>query len=210
MFDKHVVARLEQSGFFKKKKVYRWMTLGLIEGEIAPQIDEIAKSHSVGIAYRWHYPYLEIKLAADENEDVNDLVHAVEALLLPCLVSCDGKKAFEVLEESLQHFPHIISVVDKATLGEFEKAVSLQNINYFKTQPAEDTDGVWFCVKASKPLQNQTEFTGMISLECEGFSGKQCRYAHKLSIPNRGHEVIEYAKSYIAWQLRQFIKSLEG
>lgn len=206
LFEKFIVATLERDHFFHPQKTYQWLTLGLIEGEIAPQIDAISKPDSVEIAYRWDYPYLEIKLTADEDEEISIQLKTIETMLTPYIVSRNGKNAFEALEETLHGISEPILVIDEVTQGELKESLSFQNVHYLTKSPSEKSHGLWLQIETSMPLHNQTEFSGTVSLKCEGISDNNRIYSHSLSIPNRNSEVMNYAKSYIAWQIQQFIK----
>lgn len=62
LFEQYVLPSLEAAGFLKQKNIYRWLTQGLIEGEISTQIDEIVKPYGLETGYCWMPPHLEIKI----------------------------------------------------------------------------------------------------------------------------------------------------
>lgn len=192
MFDNFVLPTLRTADFFNKKKKYQWITLGLIEGEIADEIDTISKDYSVELGYRWNYPYLQVKLICDAHEEIYDLIKAIEKKLKPNIVSYDGSNAFQVLQLTLETFPHTIHVIDHVTHGEFSKEISHPKLTYHHDAPLS------FHITADY-------FPNNITLVCKGFIEKQERYWHSISIPNRGKEVIDYMKSYMAWQINQLL-----
>jgi len=209
LFVKHVIPTFIENNFFLKKKIYSWLTLGLIEGEIAPQIDEMAKPYLVEVAYRWSYPYLEIKLACEDAKSVKELIQKLETMITPYLVSRRGQRSFEELNETLQTFPSTIHIKDAVTGGQFSKEMPHSNLIYIENEKKENPPEILFLISSSKVLQDQTDFYGSVTFECEGYVKNKKKYSHKISVPNRGSEVMECAKNYIAWQINQFLKSFK-
>jgi hypothetical protein len=72
------------------------------------------------------------------------------------------------------------------------------------------SDAPIFLLKSSQSLKSNKDFTGTIRLECEGYIKSIKRHEHAILFPNRGPEVMDYAKSYMAWQLSKFIASLDA
>ena len=204
MFDEVVLPLLKQENYFSNKKIYRWLTLGLAEGEIATQVDNLAKPYAVEIGYRWNYPYLEIKISSDDEAKNKSLIDATDKLLKPNCVSRDGKNAIEMLEAALREFPSSIGVVDELTDGRLALEIKNPNLQFnFEKKPK-----ILFVLKSSKLLNNQTEFSGSLMLTCIGHSPNHADYKHETIIANRGAEVLDYAKQYAAWQLYRFIQTL--
>jgi isocitrate dehydrogenase len=206
MFEKHILATLENANFFHMKKNYRWLTLGLIEGEIAPQIDHAAKSSLVETAYRWNYPYLEIKLICDDQEDIQKVVTAVNDILSPFIVSTEHETSLEVLHSNLLSFSETLHIIDEVTQGDLQQELNSLNLKFVKDKSEKVPREPLFLVRSLCSLQNQTTFSGKITLQCEGYVKDKLTYEHTILIPNRGAaEVIDYAKCYITWQISQFI-----
>ncbi len=207
LFDKYVIPILEKNKFFIQKKIYCWLTLGLIEGEIAPQIDEAAKHYSIETAYRWNYPYLEIKLITKNNSGINKLIEKVENIIKPYIVSKDSQDAFSVLSESATKFSDDIYINDLVTNDQFSKLVTIRNLKF--TDKLNRKTKFSFLIKSNIPLLNQSSYLGSIEFVCEGYFNSNKKYQHNLMIPNRGPEVMQYASHYIAWQLVKFIQFFE-
>ncbi len=205
LFDKYVVPTLDKANFFHRKKLHRWLTLGLIEGEISPQIDEVAKDYSVETAYRWNYPYLEIKLTCEDKENIEKLIKTINGMLAPYFVSNNGQDSFEILNDVLTSFPNIVHVIDEVTLGKFSKETTPPNLRFIEKRKEKISEEILFLAKSSHSLQDQVEFAGTVTLTCEGYVNNQLKYKHNILIPNRGPEIIDYAKCYLAWQIYQFI-----
>jgi hypothetical protein len=135
---------------------------------------------------------LEIKLTGEADADIAELLQTIEATISPHLVSY-GQQPFEVLNELLQTFPNKIYVIEKVTSGQFSKQMINPKLLYLERIKKENEGGVLFTFSSSKALQDQAEFSGSIVFECEGYIENQKIYTHKIIIPNRGPEIIDYA-----------------
>ncbi|HEX4045750.1 MAG TPA: competence/damage-inducible protein A [Gammaproteobacteria bacterium] len=206
LFDKHVIATLKKLKFFTKKKKYRWLTLGLSEGAIAMEVDALANPSGVETAYRWHYPYLEIKITAPAKKNIKKLIQSLEQLLAPYTISRNGKNAFEICNETMSAFSDTVNIFDDVTNGQFAAEVKLPRCHFVDND--KDKNSLLFCVKSTTRSKKITKSLGTIHLECTGYINNQWIYNHQVAIPNRGPEVIEFIKSHIAWQLSQFVKTV--
>lgn len=208
MFEKYVFPLLLEKNFFVKKQAYRWLTLGLVEGEIAPIIDEIVGNFGE-TGYRWSYPYLEIKLFSDHSLNVDPIVKKINKLLSENTVSNDGCTAFEVLAIQLTECKSKIFIDDSVTNGEFLRSVANNNLMPVTEITLKKENDILFSVSSSSTIQKNEQFSGSFCIKCEAFTcddyfGEDF-YSNSISIPNRGPEVIEYAKNYMAWQLSKII-----
>jgi|GEM_PF-239429 len=205
LFNNYVINDLNKLDFFQTNNRYIWMTLGLLEGEITKKIEEITKHELSSVAYHWDYPYLAIKLIT--NKTKNDiLANSIESLLLPYIVSKNGKKSFEILEELVQTLSNKITIIDEVTFGHLMKSISLVNLKYNETKPKKITDKFALHIFYSDTMEHCENFNGSISLECHGYHDNIKKYSHTISFPNRGKETLEYLRNYVAWQISQYIK----
>jgi isocitrate dehydrogenase len=206
MFEKYVLPHLIQLNFLHKKKLRRWLTLGLVEGEIAAEIDLIAKSYAVETGYRWSYPYLEIKVAADEDVNLVELVNKIDRRLEQHIVSIDGQEAIVGLNNALLNFPKILHVYDAATQGQLAKMLVHPQLTFITKEPTDDMQAIWFGVKSEHlGALLDDEYSGTINIFCTGYLAGQLVYEHKILISNRGPEVLNYVLAYIAWQIKKFM-----
>lgn len=99
-----------------------WKLLGAVESEIAVKVDEAVASYGVTTGYRVDYPYLEVKVYAEQTK-IAPLREIVSQLLQPYLVSFDNRGASELLQAVLAEFSGIISIEDYATHGRLQAAL---------------------------------------------------------------------------------------
>lgn len=209
MFESMVIPVIENLNLFSKKNKYSWLTLGLIEAEVAAEIDKIIQGHSVEASYRWSYPYVEIKLVS-QDADISHLINNINQLLSPYVISDDGQTAFEKMDEVLESFPNIMHVKDNVSTGSFHKlnqhACTLKFVD--KNQEVNSHDYL-IHIERSAFLNSDDGVGGSITLRCKGYKKGKIAYENAITIPNRGIEVKESINAYIAWQIGQFIKSSE-
>ena len=206
LFERKVLSTLRESGFLREKKTYCWLIFCLTENEIPSQLDEIAKDYSNGIEYRWRYPYLEVKIASGEESNIQELFQRIEAIISSHLVTLN-KDLFEIMEESLKSFPGKIYIYEDVTSGEFSKQVIHPKLIYLDKDSKKNVSGLFFKISSSNALEHI--ISEPIILDCEGYIDDKKIYAKSIIIPNLGYKAIDYTKSYIAWELSQFIKTYE-
>lgn len=210
MFEKYVFPTLKEQKFFHQRKIYRWLTLGLIEGEISNDIDMLIKNQRCEIAYCWSYPYLEIKLLCDPDHDNITLQKKIDDLLYPYVVSRDAKTAIDSLNLCLQKFSTPISIIDEITYGRFSKDNHFSSIKLLSDRHDSQQEDILLHAKSSLNILNEDPvYTGSIKLECDGYYKNKLAYQHVLTVPYRSKEILHLAYAYLAWQINQFIQSVE-
>lgn len=207
LFENKVLPFLTQAQYFSKKKTYRFLTLGLIEGEISYEIDEIAEKYQILTGYRWCYPYLEIKLDIDEETIIpTDIIKEVEGSLENFIVSTDGKDAKELLINNIKSFTKQITVNTTADTCILLKEFEFSNISFEVSDSRNDEVTVIFNLTWPDPNDpNQVLKLGFIGKEQD-----QIIYQHQLQTPKRENDIELYIQSYFAWQLNKFIEKLHN
>jgi len=209
LFEHNVMPYLTQTHYFKCRKVYRYLTLGLIEGEISTQVDTISEKYGLSTAYCWHYPYLEIKLIADqESREVEEAMAEIEILLRTHIVSTDGTDAEENLTKCLTTFSQHIHVqtpsVAQAILNKYTSPhlsfVEHPTANVEASTLAMQFDVLW-------PSEEKNDKKVVRFNVCGTKEGKVI-FQHQLQTPERETDIDRYIQSYFAWQLSLFINLL--
>jgi len=81
MFEGRVLPTLAEHDYFNHRKIYRLLATGFTESEIAARVDELAKAYPCQTGYRFMSPNVEIKIKTASDEDVDDLIKQIEALI---------------------------------------------------------------------------------------------------------------------------------
>ena len=190
-----MLPQLQTLKCFTKRKQYRWLTLGLIEGEIAPEIDALASNYGVETAYRYRYPYLEIKLTAHTDVDSN-LITQVEEKISAHIVSTDGQTALLALKSVLDKIPETLYLNGPQCVKNLVDRIDHASILYVRTDLLlKDNNQIHF------EFHESTKGGSIMYLSAKACQKEKINYEHRLTIPNRGKDVSEYLEAYIAWQI---------
>jgi len=211
MFTDFVLPKLTAFNYFTARKIYRWLTLGLVEGDIAPKIDSMVQTYAeiVETGFRWSYPYLEIKIINDSENNISPLIDQVNTKLAPYTVSQDKKLALEVLKERLIKTDKNIYIIDHATKDLLAKKLSAFSQLTFVADQKDISEEGALCFIGSVTLPQAAQegvYEGRMTLHCQGLSNHTTLvYEHSLTTLYRSVEVYEFAVEYFMWQLAKFI-----
>ncbi len=199
MFDDFVVTQLLKDNYFFPVYRKRFLTLGLIEGEIAPEIDKIAERVNVETGYRWAYPYLEIKLQAENEDKLLSIVNEISEKIDKHIVSFDAMEdAVNCMNNRLKKQVFVIkNEFSEAILNSWNHSyLTLSDSNFY----SKNSIIVTYTISAKDEMNN------VLILHFSASLNKEIFYEHTLQIPNRSVEVKRYIEHYLAWQLSQIFK----
>lgn len=193
MFDRFVMPLLEKFGFLKQHHVYRWITFGIIEGEISEWMTHLAKGAMCDISYRWFYPYLEIKLIFNNNEENVSLLGEIDRYIEKHLVSNESLDAYQCLQKSLDHLDQTICVYGNEMIEQFVSEQGCTKLRYTS-------------VEAESDLAILTEDNVAESMTLSSFGSlNDKQYRNTMTAPMRESDMSLYIKHYTAWQISKFI-----
>lgn len=203
LFEQKVMPFLKAAHYFNAKKVYRYLTLGLIEGEISEQVDKIANKYKLTTAYRWHYPYLEIKLIATHNNDVKQAIDDMASLLRMHIVSTDGSDAEKKLSQCITHLnsPVLVqtSLKTQAILNKF----ICQNIVF--NEEISSNCALNHTVQFDVLWPDDEDEKKIVQFNIVGMVEGNVIFQHQSQAPNRDSDIDCYIRHYFAWQLSLLI-----
>jgi molybdenum cofactor synthesis domain-containing protein len=212
IFDKYIVPYLQQHNYIVRQQV-SWKLLGVIESEIAETIDNFTKQCHAATAYRWNYPYLDVKLSypVDIAHSISTLMQQIDTHLSDYLVSRNNQTSLELLHEWLQKQNiALIYLHDELTCGRFAKVFGHADIIHYIVQRDDQIthniapQEIYAHCTGLAELWQQTAFSGKTKLTCSiTYNCKTKTIA--MEIPYRGSEVIDYAVHFIAYCLVQFL-----
>lgn len=204
MFEQSVLPWLNSHDFLGKKTIFRWMTLGLIESQIAPEIDKIAQPFDCETGYRWHYPYLEIKVTVPKTEiQVEQLKENITDKLKPYLISCDSLSAEIHLEKNIDRFnqlSHPLYIFDEISQNKLSSQWEIPNAIWVN----QDSDLQLGTVENYLHVFSEHDASldvssGQIEIKSEIKIGSK-QISHHFCVPNRP-EISIFARAYLAWRL---------
>lgn len=204
LFEQNIIPYLSAHQYFTSKQELRLRTLGLAEGEISEQVDTICSAYQIEPAYRWDYPYLDIKVHTHHDIDFQKLTHELTTLLKDHIVSSDGSYAEDQLKAALTN------IKGKLIVGAPQAILSVLTLN----DPAIEfvvLDPQHHChveceVQLPSPLLTQAQQVAKVNIKGIDPITKQI-YHHQLSVPKREHDFDRFLNTYVAWQLAQFIQA---
>ncbi|MBY0543975.1 MAG: hypothetical protein K2Q14_00320, partial [Gammaproteobacteria bacterium] len=221
MFDNYVLPYLNSQGYATDQKTLSIKLIGVIEADIASDIDQLAKEYELQTAYCWNYPYLDIKI---RYEDKNlSLILAFEKIInhkfQPFIVSKNGIDAIILLRDFLSKNPINLNISDSLSNGNFKslfqehKNLHIEKnngffITSFDTANTLDESVVYVVARGEEQFKRGEPYTGTIQFNCSILQ-KDKRIDKTLSIPYRGKEVIDYALHFMCFSIYTGLKELE-
>jgi len=207
MIETTAIPCLIQAGL--QHTLYRknWLLFGVSEGQIAEELDAIAKPFSCTTGYRLFYPYIEFKIYSNHEKDFAALLPLIEKTITPYLISNGKITASTALQETLKQTNFTLGICDQATGGLLEatlKSPENQAHLYFSTDKnfphnmphivITGLDDFW----QGKFDLNQTWLK-------TSFTHNNATYTIDKKIPFRGKRVKQYAVELLCYQINQFI-----
>lgn len=200
MVDAVVIPELKKSGFPEISYYDHWLLFGVSEGQIAEELDSIAKPFDCTTGYRLAYPYIEFKLYSNNQKDFKALVSLVEKVIAPNLIS-DGKlTASEMLRKKLDDLYSVLTISDTATGGLLESTIktpkTAQHLDFSVTDNAQIViKGLTEYWQAKETEHTHLEIT---------FANKHT-VRKQIPFRGRGIRVKQYAMEFICQQINLFL-----
>jgi hypothetical protein len=189
---------------FKTRKSYRYLTLGLIEGEICSVIDAIAQKYQQITAYRWHYPYLEIKIIVEPEHDAMQAVDEIHSILNAHIVSENGANAEEILAKSVASFTRPIVVKTSSDLQILLEKYKCPTLMF--QDDAEQTVDEHYTMQFTVHWPTEEDSTKIAKLNVCTTKFGQVLSTHEMQTPVRDSDTHQFVQHYFAWQLSSFIQ----
>ncbi|MFI9645003.1 isocitrate/isopropylmalate family dehydrogenase [Streptomyces sp. NPDC052040] len=176
-------------------------TLGVIEADAAAAVDALVQDLGLSVkpAYRWHYPYVDIRIDCPPGS-ADELAKRLDDALGTYVVTDRERTAVQELAALLDARGLALEVADdRVTGGRFAAEVAAER----QTAPDQDPSGrVSVTLDAAWDGGGPQDHTGTVRLLCTVGGGAQDRAgqpAGELTVPNRGPEVLTYAAHFAAW-----------
>ena len=138
MFAHYVLPKLKEQQFGQKTYFKNWLLFGVSEGHIAEKLEAaLASFPSCRTGYRVTFPYLEFKLFASNDHDLQQSILAISDIIAPHLFDDTATKASETLKAALLKNSIFIDFTDTATGGHLEQLLRTPELNsqlHFNTQ----------------------------------------------------------------------------
>ncbi len=201
MFKEVVLPSLQKMGFSEIEYHKNWLLFGVSEGQIAEELDALAKPYQCVTGYRLFYPYVEIKIRSKHKNDFEKLVPQIEQLIHPYILGDGQKTASDILKGELEKLSFVLKICDHATGGLLESIIKTpktsSHLDFFRdNEPHVHIKGLDEFWKSSDTTQ--TTLTILFNLD-------EKKETIESVIPFRGMRVKQYAVEFIC---KQILKNL--
>ena len=209
MLEKYALPALQNQGFQKVLYHRKWLLFGVSEGQIAEELDALAKPYQCITGYRLWYPYIEFKIYSNNQDDFNTLTPLIEKTLAPYVIE-DGKySASELLRRTLITSNLSLYINDVATGGLLESTLRTPDTEaylHFSQHSNATANDLKIEVKGLDEFwQGQSSLKTTIEIT---FSHHTTQKQIKKEIPLRGMRVKSYAMEYACRKMYQFISEM--
>ncbi|MDF9816421.1 isocitrate/isopropylmalate family dehydrogenase [Streptomyces sp. SPB162] len=170
-------------------------TLGIIEADAAAVVDALVKDSGVAVkpAYRWHYPYVDIRLSCPP-EVAPDMVEWLDKALADHIVTDRDRTAVQELAPLLDRHDLGLDLDDRLTGDAFARELARERPAGGGTGTLQvSLSGIW-------EGGDRTTHSGTVALTCT-VRDETGERTDELTIPNRGDEVTAYFVQFAAWSL---------
>ncbi len=123
MIETTVIPVLKQHYFQQIAYHKSWMLFGVSEGQIAEELDNLAKSYDCMTGYRLFYPYIEFKIHSNNEKEFLTLANTIDQAVTPYLISEGTQTASDMLKKKLETLDYAIQICDQATGGLLESLI---------------------------------------------------------------------------------------
>ncbi|EKD55462.1 MAG: Competence damage inducible protein CinA [uncultured bacterium] len=205
MFEKICLPQLIQSGLQEIIYHKHWFLFGVSEGQIAEELDALAKPYDCTTGYRLCYPYIEFKLHSSRKQDFNLLVPQIERVIQPYLIGDGSETASSLLQKELQKLTFTLSIQDVATGGLLETLLKTPATYTYLKFDASPNDAPHVVIKGLNEFWQNVPNTAQTQLEID-FPHAKKKNSICAKIPFRGFRVKHYAAEFICWKIIDFLK----
>ena len=205
MVDDVVLPTLKKHSFQKILHHQKWLLFGVSEGQIAEELDAIAKPYECMTGYRLWYPYIEFKIYSNNQDDFSELLPKIEKAIAPYIIDTGKLSASDYLKKLLTTSHLILNITDEATGGLLESTLKTPETAPFLHFSKEAISDLTIEIKGLEEFwRNISSLKTNIEI-C--FSYQNDKKIIKKEIPLRGMRVKLFAVEYICLKILKFLKT---
>ncbi len=200
MVDKVVIPTLLEHQFYNVLFRKSWLLFNVSEGQIAEEMDALAKPFDCITGYRIAHPYLEFKIISTNEKDFNAVVKIAEEKISSHLIS-DGKLiASDVLKEYLLAHKKKICIHDHATGGLLQSILETPATRpYLLFNKTENAD-FQFTLAGLEEYWGNNQEVARTDVKLQ-FGNQE----YKVAAPNRGERARRFAAEWACFHISKII-----
>ncbi len=139
MFQQNVLNILKDKIQSRSWQVKKWLVFDIRESEIGAAFDKLMANYACETGYRFHYPYIEVKLLYHDHND--EMLDIADQYLAPLCLNQQALPASEILKNKLSSINKMLTIADKATQGRLQvQLLSPELKPYLKFVESENAD----------------------------------------------------------------------
>ncbi len=212
MFAQHVLPELQRCLASDPVIMKKWRLFSVSEGEIAAKLDRALADYDCSTGYRLDYPYLEFKVRALQDSELDNLFSHIDTLVSPHLLSDPYQPASDMLIQFLQTHSLPVCIEDHATGGKLQAKIltpQTKNILSFDRIEHADSKAIKIKITGLEALWQQQEEPGQTELTIEFIAPTQQKVFQE-KLPYRKERISAYAVEHIAHQILKFLQGVAG
>ncbi len=207
MFEQVTSPLLKKAGFAQVEYNKSWFLFGVSEGQIAEEMDALAKPYHCMTGYRLCYPYLEFKIHSNNKNDFEKLITDIESAIRP-YIHFDGQKtASQILQSQLETISFNLTISDDATGGLLESTIKTPKTVARLDFGLDKNITPNITIHGLKEFWQQSESTQTELSIHFNLADKQKTITS--IIPFRGYRVKQYAVEFICWKLCELLHEMK-
>lgn len=118
MIDKAIIPFLKQHFVASFPTLYKWRVFGISESLLAEKIQtHFSEEVSKDIAYRWHYPYIDVKYRHSNEEKALSVKANLDKFLDQYIICANDVTASALLKNIIKHKTLTVNINDRLTGG---------------------------------------------------------------------------------------------
>lgn len=204
MLDNIVLPELTSAGFQQIRFHKKWFLFGVSEGQIAEELDQLAKPYDCVTGYRLFYPYIEFKLHSNNQHDFNTLEPLIKKTVAPYLIGNGQHTASELLREKIATLDFKLHFCDHATGGTLESILKTPKTHaHLKFSTSKNLHHN-ILIEGLKEFWHETHVV-QTRLTIH-FNLNEKSNIIDIEIPFRGSRVKSYATEFVCWKVLEFLR----
>ncbi len=207
MFNEVVLPTLKTAGFSQVEYNKNWLLFGVSEGQIAEELDALAKPYDCVTGYRLFYPYIEFKLHTNNAADFAALVPQIENAIKPFLITDGQQIASKLVRDKLENINFTLTICDFATGGALEATIKTPKTQAHVNFTNNPTAIHHITIKGLEEFWQSAGGTQTGLQIYFNFDNQQETIDTR--IPFRGQHVKLYAVEFVCWKLYEFFTKYE-
>ncbi len=202
LFDEYVLPYLASCDFAYYAELQLFKMMGVIEADLASDVDMLVQGAPIKTSYRFNYPYIDVKLLAEKVHAgvLAEKVALIAARYQESLVSRTQANAVELLKKYLSEKSLKFGLVDELTGGAFQELFSTYCC-------ALDEADILIEAKGENFHHEVPQYMGRAELSC-CVSYQGVKKEKRISVPRRGHEIEHCALHFICFAVYASMQSV--